>query len=167
MELVNNQSIFFSKTKENAIIPSKRKEDGAYDIYSCFEDEYIIIKPQEVQSIPTGIASAFNSKYRIVFQERGSTGIVGLKINAGLIDSGFRGEWFVLLNNTTNKTVIISKTIQKTEQVNGVIFYPYKKAICQAKVQEVPEVEIVEIPYDELLEINSERGIGALGSSNK
>ena len=45
--------------------------------------------------------------------------------------------------------------------------YPYSKAICQALVLPVPRVGIVEISYDELINIPSERGLGMLGSSNK
>ena len=45
--------------------------------------------------------------------------------------------------------------------------YPYSKAIAQALVIPVPSVNVEEIPYEELQNIPSERGIGALGSSNK
>ena len=101
--------------------------------------------------IPIGIVSAFSSKYRIVFQERGYTGIKGMKVNAGLIDSGFRGEWIVILNNVSN------------QEIN----YPIIKAICQAKVQEVPKVEIIETTYEIIQSFKSERGEGKLGSSGK
>ena len=41
----NNSKIVFAKMREGAVIPSKRMEDGAFDIYACFEDlifrEYI------------------------------------------------------------------------------------------------------------------------------
>ena len=33
--------IYFAKTKLDAIVPSKRKEDAGYDFYACFEDDYI------------------------------------------------------------------------------------------------------------------------------
>jgi dUTP pyrophosphatase len=163
-----NDKILFAKVKPNAIIPSKREEDGAYDIYACFDEEEIIIKPNEAKLIPTGISSAFDKRYRIVFQERGSTGVISLKVNAGLIDSGYRNEWFVCLNNSSDKTIIISKLHKKVEtHMDTIIFYPYSKAVCQAKVQEVPIVDIEEISYEELKNIPSERGMGALGSSNK
>jgi dUTPase len=45
--------------------------------------------------------------------------------------------------------------------------YPYSKAIAQALVVPVPKVEIEEISYEELQNIKSERGLGALGSSGK
>lgn len=162
-----SDKIYFAKVKPDAIIPSKRDEDGAYDIYACFDDNIIEIKPHEIVLIPTGIASAFDSKYRIVFQDRGSSGVIGLKVNAGLIDSGFRGMWFVVLNNTGNKTIFIDKDCEKVEEFYTYIDYPYTKAIAQAKVQEVPQVEIVEIEYEDLLAFKSERGMGSLGSSNK
>lgn len=159
--------IRFSKANPNAKIPSKRDEDGAYDIYACFDEDFIVLNPHESKLIPTKIKSAFSPKWRIVFQERGSTGKIGLKINAGLIDSGYRGEWFVCLHNASDKMIGIIKGINKIEE-NGIIArYPYSKAICQAKVQEVPLVEIAEIEEDELMQYESERGDGALGSSNK
>ena len=45
--------------------------------------------------------------------------------------------------------------------------YPYSKAIAQALVIPVPDVEVKEVSYEELQQIQSERGLGALGSSNK
>ena len=45
--------------------------------------------------------------------------------------------------------------------------YPYSKAIAQALVVPVPKVDVEEISYEDLKLIESERGMGALGSSNK
>lgn len=50
---------------------------------------------------------------------------------------------------------------------NEPIFYPYEKAICQAMVVPVPQNTVEEISVEELQAIPSERGTGALGSSNK
>ena len=47
------------------------------------------------------------------------------------------------------------------------IVYPYSKAIAQLVVHEVPKMEVNEISYEELVEIPSTRGVGALGSSGK
>jgi dUTP pyrophosphatase len=164
-----NNRILFSKVKPDAIIPSKREEDGGYDLYSCFEEDSIRFKPGEIKLVPTGIASAFSKKRRIVFQERGNTGIIGLKVNAGLIDSGYRDEWFVCLNNTSNSTIYIDKSVNKiTKEYEGkVVRYPYTKAICQFKIQRVYKDRIKEVPYEKLKQIKSERGMGKIGSSNK
>lgn len=36
-------SIYFAKLKDEAIIPSKREEDGAFDVYACFDEPYKMI----------------------------------------------------------------------------------------------------------------------------
>lgn len=167
MEL-NNNVILFAKTKQNAVIPSKREEDGAFDIYACFDEEYAVIKPHETRMIPTGIASAFASDYVAILKERGSTGSKGIGQRCGVIDSGFRGEWFVPLTNHNDKPLIISKNPEVCSVGSEVaIVYPYNKAICQCMMVEVPKLKIEEITYDELLKFESERGVGALGSSGK
>lgn len=55
--------IYFSKTKECAIIPSKQREDAGYDFYACFEEDFVEIKPHETKLIPTGIAWASSPDY--------------------------------------------------------------------------------------------------------
>lgn len=159
--------ILFAKVKPNAKIPSKRFEDGCYDIYACFEEDYIEIKPGEIKLIPTGIASSFSPKYRInCKRERGSTGKIGMTTVSGQIDSGYRGEWFIAINNTTNKDIIIFK-ILTGKDIGDCIMYPYGKAICQAALEFVPNVNIKEISYEELKQIPSERGMSKLGDSGK
>ena len=186
--------IKFAKVHPNAIIPSKRDEDMGFDIYACFDEDYMVINPHETKLIPTGIASACDSGYGFLVFERGSTGSKGIARRCGVIDSGYRNEWFIGLTNTTNKTLYISK-LSKEEIIdrvynaddmnkkwdgvfgslvsikdnleNNILVYPYSKAIAQVLVTPVPKTEVKEIPYDELKEIKSERGMGALGSSNK
>ena len=168
----------FAKVHTNAIIPSKRDEDMGFDIYACFDEDYIVINPHETKLIPTGIASACNPKYGFLVFERGSTGSKGIARRCGVIDSGYRNEWFIGLTNTTNKKLLISKLSEEETYdkyygdyepwISGdLLIYPYSKAIAQALVVPVPKVVVDEIPYDELKEIKSERGMGALGSSNK
>ena len=164
----------FAKVRPNAIIPSKRDEDMGFDIYACFDEDCIAIYPHETKLIPTGIASSCDPDYGFVLRERGSTGSKGIALRAGVIDSGYRNEWFVGLTNTTNKLIFISK-LSEEETYNKYyqdimptpFIYPYSKAIAQALVIPVPKTEIEELSYDELKAIESERGMGALGSSNK
>lgn len=185
----------FAKVHPSAIIPSKRDEDMGFDIYACFDEDYIVIGQHQTKLIPTGIASACNPKYGFLLRERGSTGSKGIALRCGVIDSGYRNEWFVGLTNTTGDVLYISKLpieevierecIRIVEQSKDKYnlnlsydevkkdlelyarVYPYSKAIAQALVVPVPKVKADEIPYDELKEIKSERGMGALGSSNK
>ena len=164
------ENIYFAKIKKNAKIPTKREEDGAHDIYPCFDEPSIMIMPFESKLIPTGIASAFSDNYVAVFRERGSTGIKNIKINAGVVDSGYRDEWFVLIYNGNKVPLCIAKNPDKIEKhftKGSIVCYPYKKAIAQMLLLPVPKVNIVEKTYDEIKNIKSERGMGKLGSSRK
>jgi dUTP pyrophosphatase len=71
------------------------------------------------------------------------------------------------MQNTTLKFITISKKVTEKSEDEFDVIYPMSKAICQAALEVVPEVIEKEISYDELLQIPSERGTGALGSSGK
>ena len=119
--------------------------------------------------IPTGLASAFSSHYVAILKERGSTGSKGIGQRAGVIDSGYRGEWLVPLTNHNNTPLVICK--EKALKANtfdtNSIIYPYEKAIAQCILVEVPQLSTTEISYEALLQFESERGTGRLGSSGK
>ena len=160
--------IKFAKVKEDAKIPTKRVEDAAFDIYACFEEDYIKIPAHTTVLVPTGIASACDADYCIILKERGSTGSKGLGVHAGVIDSGYRGEYFVAIGNNNNDDYYIVKEGKEFPRKSSFDkVYPYEKAIAQALVLPVFELDIEEISYEELQTIPSERGTGKLGSSNK
>ena len=166
-------TVKFAKVRPTAKIPTKRVEDAGYDIYADFEEPFILINPHETVMIPTGIASACDTDYCFVLKERGSTGTKGIAQRCGIIDSGYRDEWFVPITNTTDDYIMIAKSDDVNTDVFGsiptkkIIRYPYEKAICQALVIPVPTVDVEEYTYEELLAIPSSRGTGALGSSGK
>jgi len=170
-----NDTIYFAKVKENAIIPERKYWNAGIDIYACFEQEYIIIQPHQTLLIPTGIASIIPVDYYIQIQERGSSGSKGIKYSAGVIDSSYRGEWFMATTNINDKPVLITKIdINNLEQnikniiENAYIIYPYEKAIFQGIVHSVHnELKSKTITYDEFKNFASERGSGKLGSSGK
>lgn len=169
--------LYWAKVKENAIIPTKRDEDAGYDIYANFDENYRFIKAGETVMIPTGIASCIPVGYYMQIEERGSSGSKGMKYSAGVFDAGFRGEWNLMVTNTTDKVIAIIKhdfleehkvLFDDLVKRDLMIVYPYEKAIFQAILhstnnQVIPQ----EISYEELKNIPSERGTGRLGSSNK
>jgi len=169
------KKIYFAKVKENSVIPSKEKWNAGFDIYPCFDDEYFIIRPGETALIPTGIASVIPEGYYIQIQERGSSGGKGIKYSAGVIDSSYRGEWFLATSNINLKPVIILKKniddfdlLSKRIIEDGYIVYPYKKALFQGIIHSVHnEFATDEISFDELKKFSSDRGEGKLGSSGK
>lgn len=192
IELKNNE-LMFAKVRPEAIIPTKEKENAGYDIYACFEQDYMIIPALSTKLIPTGIASAVSDKYYLQVHERGSTGSKGMKYGAGVVDSSYRGEIFICINNVNEHDIVIYKhDITSGDNANEIygkdfyddaiirddkifsedgkllaILYPYSKAIAQLIVHEVPEMDVKEITYEELKSIPSKRGTGALGSSGK
>ena len=167
--MLNENDLYFAKVNPNAIIPSKRLEDAGYDLYACFDEDYMVIEPHETKLIPSGIATAFSPKYVAILKERGSNGSNGIAQRCGVIDSGYRNEWFVPLTNTTTKTVVISKLPkeQLPLMLQEGIVYPYTKGIAQFIMVEVPVLDIHEVDFEQLKEFKSERGMGALGSSGK
>lgn len=166
--------IYFSKVRENAKIPSKAKEDAGYDIYLCFDEDYIIIPAHETKMISTGIASALPENYYFQIQERGSTGSLGIKYSAGVIDSSYRGEWLLAITNSTNRPLVILKDSSKMDLkylsiLNKIaVVYPYEKALFQAIIHSVHnELQTQELSYEALQNIKSNRGDGKLGSTGK
>lgn len=175
---LNDNELRFAKIRESARVPSKRDEDAGFDMYADFEEEFFVIGAGETRPVPTGIAVAFSSKFYAQIEERSSMAKIGIKKSGGVFDSGYRGEYLIMLYNTNKKPFIISKTpveeLSDDFVVNGVnynksdvIIYPYTKAICQMVMQEIPVFEVQEISYEELKNISSERGAGGFGSSKK
>ena len=194
---LEENDLLFAKVRPDAIIPTKDLENAGYDIYACFEEDYMVIPSHSTKLIPTGIASAMSDKYYLQVQERGSTGVKGMKYGAGVIDSGYRGEIFMCINNVNKRPIIISKLSleelidkhgEKDEDGDIAIplnladpeeaslwimsnykptIYPYEKAIGQLVVLRVPVMNVKEVAYEELMQIPSKRGVNKLGSSNK
>lgn len=157
---------------KNSNLPTKRNEDAGYDIYPCFENDYIFIPSNTTKLIPTGIACAVSDDYYLQIQERGSTGALGIKYGAGVIDSGYRGEIQVVITNVNNRPLCITKKSAIDSKMDVIrslnaIIYPYEKAIAQIVVHKLPKMSIEVIDYNELLKIDSERKDGLLGSSGK
>jgi len=159
--------IYFAKKKQEAIIPSKRDEDAGYDFYAAGRDDEWIIEPGEIKIIPTGIATAFDSDKVLIIKERSSTGKIGLAVRMGVVDSGFRGEIGIGLNNTSDKVIIITYRVDQIREHKDEIYYPITKAIAQGVLLTLPKVEVTEVSYEELLEFKSERMLTKLGESGK
>ena len=166
----NILQVKFAKIHPSAIIPTKNTEDAGYDLYSCFKEDSLVIEPNTTVIIPTGLKSAYSDTHMVLAKERGSTGYKSMSLRAGVFDSGFRNEWKIMINNTGNKAILITKeTNQDTLDIlsDDYIIYPYSKAIAQFLFLPVPLVEIEEVDEAEIDSIPSIRGLGMLGSSGK
>lgn len=173
--MTQHNVLYFAPLRETAKIPQKRLEDVGYDIYADFREDFMLIPPHTVAKIPTGIASAFHHSKGIILKERGSTGTLNITQKSGVIDSGFRGEWFVPIANDNASYLVISKLDEEDTLTavfpdgicSPIIYYPYTKAIAQAVVIDIPVMDVQTVSEETLKSFSSERGAGALGSSGK
>ena len=90
---------------ESAILPEKQHDsDAGYDLFSI---EKIILKPNEIHKVKTGIAIQIPTNYGgLVLPRSGlsSKHDISLINTPGLIDSGFRGELLIpLINHSVNE----------------------------------------------------------------
>lgn len=172
---IDKNTIYFAKMRADALIPRKKREDAGYDIFASFDEDYIVIKPFSTGLIPTGIAWACSEDYYMQFEERSSTGLKGIKISGGIIDSGYRGEFKVAIFNANDKPLVFSPLFEddikdKLKEKEGVIdfiFYSTSKAIAQGIIHKVEDMNVKEISLSALYEIPSSRGDKGFGSSNK
>lgn len=169
-ELLN--TINFAKINQNAIIPSKRDEDAGYDFYPCFSDEFICLKPFETKLIPTGIAWSSSKNFYMQLVERSSTGSKGIKISAGVIDSGYHGEIKIAIFNANHLPLYISNISesqlnQESRLPQSYLFHPTKKAIAQGIIHRVENLQVKELTYEQLLTIPSQRKDQGFGSTDK
>lgn len=159
--------IQFAKLRPGAVIPSKREEDSDYDLYACFDEDEFVIPAFSTRLVPTGLISAFDSSLGVKFEERGSnTKWCGI-VQAGVIDSGYRGEWLCAMYNGNPVPVHITKSADEVRRLEDRVLVPYAKAICQFHVREILPLDVREVSTDEVLSQTSARGAGRLGSSGK
>lgn len=166
------ESSFKVNYAEGARPLTKRTEDAGYDVYPLFEkyEDTIIIPPHTTITFNTGVRTAFPAHYYIHLEERGSTGVLGLSQRAGVIDSGYRGEWMIPVTNTNDIPVIVTRLSNKEMDesfMGDYIYYPYSKALCQAVIHKCEHAEFLSVSPADIDSVASERGHGKIGSSGK
>ena len=137
--------LHIKKLTPEAVLPSKaHPTDAAFDITT---NEAYMLQPGERHTFTTGFAAEFPPEYVALLRDRSSLGSKGIQVLAGVIDASYRGEWKVVLLNTSSE--------------------PYKikagERIAQCLMVPVPAIEVAEV--QELAE--SDRGTGGFGSSGK
>ena len=135
----------FKKLHETAVVPSyAHTDDAGFGIYSIEEK---VLKPMEYYAVATGISSEIPNDYFVSVRDRSSMAVKGLHVMGGVIDSGYRGEWKVIMINLGNEDYKI--------EVGDKI----AQGILQNAKQ--PKIEIVEDLSD------TARGSGGFGSTGR
>lgn len=137
------------KIKENAVIPSRATSGSAgLDICACI-DEPITLESGEIKMIPTGITSAVdeNDIALLIYPRSGLSSKFGVSLAncVGVVDSDYRGEWFIPLINHGNKPFTVENGMRIAQLIPTRIV--------------IPEIEISETLTE------TERGNGGFGSS--
>ena len=159
-------NIKVKKLHKDAIIPKRaHASDAGFDIYAL---EDTIIEPGETALVKTGLAFELPDGYEMQIRPRsGITLKTKLRVQLGTVDSNYRGEVGVIVDNTSSDTWSnASRRIDNTyddstrDKTRGYIIRKGDR-ICQAIIQRLPDVELVE---DDALN-DSERGEAGFGSS--
>ena len=133
------------KLSADAVLPVKNNPtDAGIDIFTT---ETHNLKPGETYLFSTGIAAQFPKGYVALLWDRSGLGSKGIHRLAGVIDSGYRGEWKVALLNTTKKTF----KIQKGDKIVQCILQKFEAT----SIKEVSEL------------MDSSRGTKGFGSSGR
>ena len=89
------------KLSADATLPLKKDPtDAGIDV---FTNETYTLKPGETHAFSTGISVAFPKGYVALIWDRSGLGAQGIHRLAGVIDSGYRGEWKIVLINLSKK----------------------------------------------------------------
>ena len=177
-EVLNNPVEVIWACKEGVEPPHKNEEDMGFDVRAHFEEDEFVFKPHETRLVPTGLYACVPTLWGLLAREKGSTGAIGMKCGAGVIDSGYRGEIFIAITNENDVPLVITKdpevkkadrrfvTNWETGETRSEIVYPYAKGICQLLVKFNPKVNVRVVSVDELQSMPSLRGDGKLGSTD-
>ena len=132
---------------ENIEIPSyANADDAGVDLYS--KEDVVIPAGAKGFLVKTGIRVELEKGYELQIRPKSGNSIkTPIRVILGTVDSGYRGEIAVILDNLANEDFKLSKD----------------KAVAQAVLNYVPKIKFKIV--EELS--NTDRGQGGFGSSGR
>lgn len=103
--------------------------DAGLDLYSLANK---VLKPGERYVFHLGFKTEMPSGFVALIWDRSGLGTRGLKTLGGVIDSSYRGEWTVILQNLTHKNF----SIKKGDRLAQALIQP----VLSAKIKEVNKI---------------------------
>lgn len=139
----------FRKLNENAVIPARATSGSAgMDICACLE-EPVVIAPGEIKMIPTGLTAQpdCDDIALLIYPRSGLSAKYGVALAncVGVIDSDYRGEWFIPLINHGKSDFTVTNGMRIAQLIPTRIL--------------IPDIEV----SDHLSQ--TQRGEGGFGSS--
>ncbi len=133
--------VLFKRLHPAARLPARaHATDGAYDVYVT---EEVTVAPMEAARVGLGFAAAIPHGYFARLTGRSSTQFY---VRDGLIDSGYRGEWKIAVQNLTSEPL----HFRAGDRVGQLVLH---------EVIDVDWQEAEELPGSE----RGERGFGSTG----
>ncbi len=111
---------------DRSLVPTgpAKPGDAGLDLANVGED--VLVRPQGVSCINTGISLKIPDGYFGMIVARSSTLLKkGLLVPTAIIDSGYVGPIFVVVFNPCADGIVAPRTIRKGERVAQVVFTPY------------------------------------------
>lgn len=98
-------NVKIKRLNEDAVIPKyAREHDAGFDLIAT---EDVIIEPGETKLIPTGLAFELPPGYEMQIRPRsGVTLKTKLRVQIGTVDSGYRGEIGVIVDNIAQRDIL-------------------------------------------------------------
>lgn len=167
---MSDLSVKIKRLHPDAVIPQYAHEgDAGFDLVAAAD---VIIEPGETALIPTGIAVELPPGYELQVRPRsGITLRTKLRVQLGTVDSNYRGEIGVIVDNTDEyiadaryEIKTINDTNTKTDWPRLVGSYIIRKGdrIAQGVIAPVAVANFVEV--DELSDTTrGESGFGSTG----
>ena len=125
--------IKIKKLNKEAILPHYVHEgDAGMDVYSI---ENHIINPQEITLVKTGLAFEIPKGYEIQVRPKSGLALkhgITLTNSPGTLDSGYRGELGVILQNEGRNPY----EVKKGEKIAQIVLSKYE----EAEIEEVSEI---------------------------
>ncbi|MBQ8960141.1 MAG: dUTP diphosphatase [Ruminococcus sp.] len=139
----------FKKLDNRAVIPSRAtKWSAGLDLCACL-DEPVELLPGQIKMIPTGLTAQTdeNDVALLIYPRSGLASKHGISLAncVGVVDSDYRGAWFVPLINNSSSPFTVEHGMRIAQLIPTRVLFP--------------EVEV----SDTLTE--TERGAGGFGSS--
>lgn len=135
----------YKKLHPNAQLHQPKEGDAGIDLY-CLDGIYI--QPGEIRKIKIGIALEIPTGFFGKIFERSSVGSKGIAVRGGVIDSSYRGEIIVVLENLGSST----HYFESGSKIAQLVLIPYAYQDWLNEVDEISETE---------------RGDGGFGSTGK
>ena len=120
--------IIFKKIHENAVIPSRATESSAgLDISACL-DEPVTLNQGEIKMIPTGLKAQTDCTdvAMLIYPRSGLSSKYGVSLAncVGVVDSDYRGEWFIPLINPGKEPFTVTNGMRIAQLVPTRVLFP-------------------------------------------